>query len=134
MDLYDNVSSKRRGILKTQGPPLLMLLTLIHGFLVPPLFECGMRFLIILVKASLKPRFLKCVTVICIDSQKSKARFIAQRPRCIFDKISQMSHFTWMTKAGFSGTRQNYHRPYKDHQIDLEMCRYRKKYIDKCNV
>ena len=57
-----------------------------------------------------------CTTVICIDSQKPKAWFIAQRPRCIFDKISQMSHFTWMTKAGFSGTRQNYHRPQMDHQ------------------
>ena len=38
-----------------------------------PLFEYGMWFLITLVKASLKPRFLKCVTVICIDSQKPKA-------------------------------------------------------------
>ena len=81
MDLYDNVSAKRRGILKTQGPPLLMLLTLIHGFLVPPLFECGMRVLIILVKASLKPRFLKCVTVICIDSQKPQAKSLIHRSK-----------------------------------------------------
>ena len=73
MDLYDNVSAKRQRILKRQGPPLLFLLTLVHGFLVPPLFECGMWFLRILVKASLKPRFLKYVTVICIDSQKPKA-------------------------------------------------------------
>ena len=82
MDFHENCSAKNEGYKNTRATFTVVVVVIDFGsWVFNPLFECGMWFLITLVKASLKPRFLKCVTVICIDSQKPQAKSLIHRSK-----------------------------------------------------